>query len=115
MIKPASAYFQRFAWGVHVYGTQDTFGQPPNNFTSGGNLWGFMDTPSASQQPFLDNLTDQQIAVIRVRNFVGVKMNDTLTESRFGEVWTVLSASRDVPALETVCECRRQRPSPVSG
>jgi hypothetical protein len=100
---PATKYPDLFTWGVHSR-TRDTFGDPTptESWADGGKLRGRLEAVNASEETRTEAKRLMLRGTVYVRQYVGLKPLDRLTNVESEAAWKVLTVySGD---NETICE-----------
>lgn len=105
MPRPAGGYDRLLAWGVYTLPAGIATGTKTPTYPPAGNLWAAVEDLDAATVERLDADQAEHRATIRIRNAVGVKPGDRLTDAGYGEVWTVEDVRRGDD--ETVCGVKR--------
>ncbi|QEL18533.1 hypothetical protein [Limnoglobus roseus] len=92
---PATNYPDLFAWGVYSR-SPDTFGDPKPNehWRACGKLRGRLETRTATQETRFEGVRQVDRTTIYLRQYLSVKPLDRLTDTQWGDVWTVETARR---------------------
>lgn len=88
----AGDYSTQFEWFQHSFGDKDSFGQPAEDYTTQGNLWGALEDLSAGEQDLEERQVPILRATIRLRNYPEVAYLDTLYDTGTETEWTVRSS-----------------------
>jgi hypothetical protein len=103
MLPPTGLYNTLFIWQQQTGGTDETYGQPEQQWSPAGNFWGYLQ----GESPVFKATGSQYRAKLHLRGLPPIGAADRIDEAIRGYRWTITGIQQDPINNEVVFEVFR--------